>query len=143
MLDSLRSSYLTLTHRCCLYDRYHCFWYSIHTYIHIYIHTVVYCSIIYWSVGLNPIFTRFVVFTVTIVLNTFCALAIGFCVSAASPTSVIALAIGPPVLIIFLLFGKSISHYTCLSVDPPVSYTSSSMMMIPTDRLYASFLLFD
>jgi hypothetical protein len=56
---------------------------------------------------------------------------------------VIALAIGPPVLIIFLLFGKSISHYTCLSVDPPVSYTSSSMMMIPTDRLYASFLLFD
>lgn len=65
----------------------------------------VYTTIIYWSVGLQPYAANYFIFLVTILLTTFTAMAIGFLVSAASPSRLVANAVGPPILIILLLFG--------------------------------------
>jgi hypothetical protein len=67
---------------------------------------VVYSTIIYWSAGLNPLPERYGLFLVTVLLTTFCSMGLGFLVSAASPSKLVANAIGPPILIILLLFGK-------------------------------------
>jgi hypothetical protein len=66
----------------------------------------VYSTIIYWAVGLNPLAVRYVLFLVAVLLTTFTSMALGFLVSAASPSKLIANAIGPPILIILLLFGE-------------------------------------
>lgn len=67
--------------------------------------TAVYSTIIYWAVGLNPYADRYFIFLVTVLLTTFTSMALGFLVSALSPSKLIANAIGPPILIILLLFG--------------------------------------
>mmetsp|Transcript_15892 Transcript_15892/g.26735 ORF Transcript_15892/g.26735 Transcript_15892/m.26735 type:complete len:320 (+) Transcript_15892:155-1114(+) len=67
--------------------------------------TVVYATVIYWSVGLNPLWYRFLLFIVIILLTTLCAMTIGFMISACSPSAAVASAAGPPLLIILLLFG--------------------------------------
>jgi hypothetical protein len=66
----------------------------------------MYSTIIYWSVGLNPLAECYVVFLLTILLVTLCSFALGFWVSALCPTRVMAEAVGTPLLIILLLFGK-------------------------------------
>ena len=66
---------------------------------------VVYCSIIYWSIGLNRKPDRFLIFLVIVVLTALCSMSIGLSLSAFSPTAVVANALGPPFLIIFILFG--------------------------------------
>ena len=60
----------------------------------------------YWSVGLNPLPDRYLIFIATVLLTTFCAMSLGFFVSAVSPSKLIANAVGPPILIILLLFGE-------------------------------------
>ncbi|KAJ1428243.1 ABC-2 type transporter-domain-containing protein [Ochromonadaceae sp. CCMP2298] len=67
--------------------------------------TVVYCSVIYWSVGLNSLPTRFGIFVATVLLTTVCSMSIGLLISAWAPSATVASAVGPPVLIILLLFG--------------------------------------
>ena len=60
---------------------------------------------VYWSVKLNSDPLRFLIFLGILVLETFCAVALGFAISAASPTAGVASALGPPILIVFILFG--------------------------------------
>eukprot|EP01032_Pedospumella_encystans_P007850 gene7850-9359_t len=67
--------------------------------------TCVYTTIIYWAVGLQPYADNYFIFLATILLTTFTAMSIGFLVSAASPSRLVANAVGPPILIILLLFG--------------------------------------
>ncbi len=69
------------------------------------ISSVLYSTIIYWSAGLNPGAERFLTFLLLIVLSTFVSVAMGFCISALSPSTIIANAVGPPVLIVLILFG--------------------------------------
>lgn len=68
--------------------------------------TGTYCTIIYWAVGLQPHADRYFTFLGVILMTTFTAMALGFLVSAASPSKLIASAVGPPILIILLLFGE-------------------------------------
>jgi len=63
---------------------------------------VVYVSIIYWIVGLNPDPYRYLIFIAIIVLETHCAVAVGYAISAIAPDAKAAQAIGPPVLIILV-----------------------------------------
>jgi hypothetical protein len=66
---------------------------------------VLYSTIIYWSAGLNPLYDRFLLFLLIVILTTFVGISIGFCVSALAPTAIIANAVGPPLIIVMLLFG--------------------------------------
>ncbi len=66
---------------------------------------VAYGSILYWSVNFNPDPARFLIFLIIIVLEGMCALALGFAISAVSPTTAIANALGPPILIVLIIFG--------------------------------------
>lgn len=69
--------------------------------------SVVYSTIIYWSTGLNPQVDRFFIFLGILFLTTTNATALGYFVSSISPNAAIANAIGPPVFIILLLYGKT------------------------------------
>eukprot|EP01037_Dinobryon_pediforme_P020148 gene20148-20697_t len=82
------------------------------------VNTVVYCSIIYWSIGLNRKPDRFLIFLVIVVLTALCSMSIGLSLSAFSPTAVVANALGPPFLIIFILFG---GFYINVASLPPGS----------------------
>lgn len=72
-----------------------------------YFNAGIYSTIIYWSVGLQPYADRYFLFVATLLLTTFCAMSLGFMVSAASPSKLVANAVGPPLLIILLLFGNT------------------------------------
>jgi hypothetical protein len=65
----------------------------------------IYATIIYWAVGLNPDPYRFLIFLAVVVLETQCAVALGYAISAISPDAKVAQAMGPPLLIILILFG--------------------------------------
>mmetsp|Transcript_8531 Transcript_8531/g.7643 ORF Transcript_8531/g.7643 Transcript_8531/m.7643 type:complete len:481 (+) Transcript_8531:366-1808(+) len=67
--------------------------------------TIVFCSIVYWSSNLNPNPIRFLIFLCVVILESFCAIALGFALGSISPNDVIANALGPPFLIILMLFG--------------------------------------
>lgn len=67
---------------------------------------VVYCTVIYWSTGLNPQPERFLIFLGIVALSTLNATALGFLISSVSPSATIANAIGPPIFIILLLYGR-------------------------------------
>jgi ABC-type multidrug transport system permease subunit len=66
---------------------------------------VFYGSIVYWSVNLNTKVDRFFIFIGLISLQTIASMAFGFTVSAAAPTIVEANALGPPIVVTFILFG--------------------------------------
>ena len=68
-----------------------------------------YGSIVYWSVGLNRQAERFLLYLVVVLLTTFSAMSLGFFVGAVAPTALAAQALGPPVLIIFLLYGEALN----------------------------------
>jgi hypothetical protein len=74
-------------------------------------YSVIYSSIIYWSIGLNKRYDRFLLFLVLVVLTALCSMSIGLALSAVSPTPVVANALGPPILIIFILFGEKVLFY--------------------------------
>ena len=68
-------------------------------------HAVFFCVILYWAAGLNPLAERFFIFLAIVILDTISALALGLFVSALAPTTSIANAIGPPILLVFIIFG--------------------------------------
>ena len=64
------------------------------------------CSIIiYWAVGLNSDPGRFGIFLVILILESLAALGLGMIVSVISPSVEAANALGPPIVIVLLLFG--------------------------------------
>lgn len=73
------------------------------------ISAVINASVIYWSVGLNPQVGRYFTFLLLMVLTSFASVAMGFCVSALSPSAVIAHAVGSPILIVLLLFSECLA----------------------------------
>jgi ABC-type multidrug transport system permease subunit len=72
------------------------------------IFAVIYCTIVYWTTGLFPDVARFFIFIVIIMLATLNAAALGYLVSSFSPNEQVASAIGPPVFIILLLYGRKL-----------------------------------
>ncbi|RYH19218.1 hypothetical protein EON65_26335 [archaeon] len=75
--------------------------------------SVIYCTVIYWSTGLNPQPEQFFIFLGIVALSTLNATALGFLISSISPSATIANAIGPPVFIILLLYGKFTLRTNC------------------------------
>jgi hypothetical protein len=61
--------------------------------------------IIYWAVGLNSDPDRFGIFLFILVLESLAALGLGMIVSVISPSVEAANALGPPIVIVLLLFG--------------------------------------
>ncbi len=68
-----------------------------------------YCTIIYWSANLNTSYDRYLLFVALIALGGLCGLSLGLAISAISPSAIVALALGPPVLVVLILFSKSFS----------------------------------
>ena len=66
---------------------------------------VMFGSILYWIVGLNPGVDNFFIFLLALMLEAVTAIALGLAVSAAAPTVEAAVDFGPLTLIISLLFG--------------------------------------
>jgi len=97
---------------------------------------VVYSSIIYWVVGLNKDPLRFLIFVAFIVLETCASVGIGFAVSAGTKNAAIANAIGPPIIIICILFGgfyvnsKTIPQGAAwVSYISPIYWTFSGLVL--------------
>lgn len=67
--------------------------------------SVIYSTIVYWLVGLNS--DRFGEFVGIGMLTTCVAVSLGLAVSAAVPTVEAANGLGPPCLIVGILFGES------------------------------------
>ncbi len=65
--------------------------------------TVVYACIVYWMVGLNP--NAFGVFILILMLEAMTAISLGLAISALTPSLEAALGIGPPTIIVALIFG--------------------------------------
>ena len=61
--------------------------------------------ILYWAVGLNDNPDRFGMFLLIIILESLAALGLGLIVSSIAPTIEAANALGPPIVIVLLLFG--------------------------------------
>ena len=79
---------------------------------------LLYSVIIYWGTGLRSEPERFFIFIGLLALVTFNGGALGYFLSSLCPTSIIANALGTPVLIILLLFG---GFYVNSSTLPPGS----------------------
>ena len=67
--------------------------------------SLVFALIIYWMVGLNPDPERVGLFMAILMLTTLAAITLGLSVSAVAPNVDAANAMGPPLMIVFLLFG--------------------------------------
>ena len=65
--------------------------------------SIIFCCIVYWLVGLNP--DRFGEFVGISMLTTLVAISLGLAVSAFAPSVEAASAIGPPLMVIGILFG--------------------------------------
>nr|QAA95933.1 ATP-binding cassette sub-family G member 17 [Diaphorina citri] len=66
---------------------------------------VIFTSVMYYMVHLNPIFSRFLTATLIITMVSTVATSFGYLISCISSSVSVALSIGPPVIIPFLLFG--------------------------------------
>ncbi|ETO29016.1 ATP-binding cassette transporter, subfamily G, member 2, group WBC protein PpABCG2 [Reticulomyxa filosa] len=66
---------------------------------------VLFSCVMYWIVNLNPTAQSFFIFIVTTVLTTFTAMALGFIVAAFAPSVDAANAVGPPIMVLMILFG--------------------------------------
>ncbi|XP_065217450.1 protein white-like [Planococcus citri] len=66
---------------------------------------IMFTCIVYYVIGLNPSFVHFITCVLIVVLVSTAATSFGYLVSCASPTVTVALSIGPPLIIPFLLFG--------------------------------------
>eukprot|EP01041_Mallomonas_annulata_P001000 gene1000-1966_t len=78
----------------------------------------VFCLISYYLAGLNPAPDRFVIFFLIVMLEALTAISLGMAISALVPSVEAANAMGPPVLIINVLFG---GYYINLSTIPVVA----------------------
>lgn len=66
---------------------------------------IIFTSVMYYMVHLNPLFSRFLTATLIITLVSTVATSFGYLISCISSSVSVALSIGPPVIIPFLLFG--------------------------------------
>ena len=66
---------------------------------------LLFSVIVYWLVGLNPSPTRFACFLVLIMLTGLTGIGLGMVVASAAPSLDSAIAIGPILVIIMILFG--------------------------------------
>uniref|UniRef100_A0A8D9A8A2 Protein white n=1 Tax=Cacopsylla melanoneura TaxID=428564 RepID=A0A8D9A8A2_9HEMI len=66
---------------------------------------IVFTSVMYYMVHLNPLLSRFLTATLIITLVSTVATSFGYLISCISSSVSVALSIGPPVIIPFLLFG--------------------------------------
>ncbi|KDR20987.1 Protein white [Zootermopsis nevadensis] len=66
---------------------------------------IMFTCITYYLVGLNPSFLRFFVANIVVTLVANVAVSLGYLISCVSTSVSMAMAIGPPVIIPFLLFG--------------------------------------
>lgn len=62
-------------------------------------------AVVYPAAGLNPAPGRFAQFLATLTLESFSATALGLAVGAAAPSADAALALGPAVMVVFIVFG--------------------------------------
>ncbi|ETO28801.1 abc transporter family protein, partial [Reticulomyxa filosa] len=69
------------------------------------VYPIIYSSIVYWIVNLNPHPERFLIFVITMVMTSFTAMALGYMVAAVAPNVDAANAMGPPFNILMVLFG--------------------------------------
>ena len=65
----------------------------------------IFSCISYWIIGLNPNGDRFVLFFLIVMLESVAAVALGLAISSFSPNVETANALGPPLLVIGILFG--------------------------------------
>jgi len=65
----------------------------------------LFVSVTYWMVGFNPDVDRFFTFMFIIVLTSNAAFSLGYVVSTMSPSVQVALALGPVILLPFIIFG--------------------------------------
>lgn len=68
-------------------------------------------TVIYWATGLNPIPSHFLIFVAIVLLHAVAMLSFGLLAAAVSPTTKIANAIGPPVILILIIFGGRVLFY--------------------------------
>lgn len=66
---------------------------------------VLFGSIIYWIVGLNPSASAFFIFCAILIVEGLAAQGLGIAVSAGSRNEKVALALAPAITIILILFG--------------------------------------
>ncbi|KAJ4431107.1 hypothetical protein ANN_19702, partial [Periplaneta americana] len=66
---------------------------------------VIFTCVTYYLVGLNPNILRFIVANIVVMLVANVAVSLGYLISCVSTSISMALAIGPPIIIPFLLFG--------------------------------------
>lgn len=62
-------------------------------------------SVVYPMTGLHPTLSRFATFCGLITLESFTSSAIGLCVSSVAPSTEAAVAMGPAVMVLFIVFG--------------------------------------
>ncbi|XP_026676530.1 protein white [Diaphorina citri] len=74
---------------------------------------VIFTSVMYYMVHLNPIFSRFLTATLIITMVSTVATSFGYLISCISSSVSVALSIGPPVIIPFLLFGGFFLNAGC------------------------------
>ena len=65
----------------------------------------LFVTIVYWMIGLNDNGGRYIEFTLAIILTANAAMSLGYVIATGAPTIQVALAIGAPVLLPFMLFG--------------------------------------
>ena len=65
----------------------------------------IFCCISYFLVGLNPDPARFVIFFLIVMMHAVTGVAFGLAIGAAVPTVEVATGMGPPLMIIMVLFG--------------------------------------
>jgi ABC-type multidrug transport system permease subunit len=82
---------------------------------------IIFVCIAYWMVGLNSAADRFFTFLLIIVLTSNCAYSLGYIIATAAPTVQVALAIGPVILLPFMIFGEC-----CLSAASLLRSTAVS-----------------
>lgn len=68
-------------------------------------------TVIYWATGLNPIPSHFLIFVAIVLLHAVAMLSFGLLAAAVSPTTKIANAIGPPVILILIIFGGRVIFF--------------------------------
>lgn len=79
---------------------------------------LIFGTVIYWVVGLNPAEGRYGIFVAILMLEAACAVALGLAVSACAPSVEAAVNFGPLTLIVSLLFG---GFFINLGSLPPVA----------------------
>lgn len=65
----------------------------------------LFTAVVYYIIGLNPALSHFILCILIVILVSNAATSFGYLISCASPSVTVALSIGPPLIIPFLLFG--------------------------------------